>query len=54
MLDDRTCFSKADVGTYKHTKRHEAIYNNGVDSSTSHSLVGKLWLLIAMAILLAE
>ena len=54
MFDDRTCFSKADVGTYKHTKKHEAIYNDAVDSSTPHSLVREPWLLITVAIRLAD
>jgi hypothetical protein len=54
MFDDRTCFSKADVGTYQHTKKHEAIYNYAVDSSAPHSLVREPWLFIAMAIWLAE
>lgn len=54
MFDDRSCFSKADVGTYKHAKKHEAIYNDAVDSSTPHSLVCEPWLLIAVAIWLAE
>jgi hypothetical protein len=54
MFDDRTCFSKADICTYEHTKKHEAIYNDAVDSSTSHSLVFEPWLLIAVATWLAE
>jgi hypothetical protein len=50
MFDDRTCFSKADVGTDEHAKKHEAIYNDAVDSSAAHSLVFKPWLLIAAAV----
>jgi hypothetical protein len=50
MFDHRTRFSKADVGTYEHTKKHEAIYNDAVDSSTAHSFVFEPWLLITVAI----
>lgn len=54
MFDDRTCFGKADVGADENTERHEAIYNDAVNSSTSHSLVRKPWLFIAVEILINE